>query len=184
MKNRLAFTTLVAVAVFVAACGGGAATPTPTAVLITSPFGGFKITSPVALTETSETVETNIGTLEVTTFQGKSGGLDYSVIYADYPAKYAAVEAATFLAAVRDEQVTTLGGALVSEGDLTSAGIAGREIQISAELEDGTKAIHRSRLYWVPTRLYLVSVLVPAELVDEKAVVDFLDSFQLTDRAY
>jgi len=184
MKNRLAFTTLMAVAVFLAACGGDAAIPAPTAVLIASPFGGFKIRSPVALTETSKTVETNIGILEITTLQGKSGGLDYSIVYADYPAKYAAVETATFLAAVRDEQVTSLGGALVSEGNLKLAGIEGREIQISAELEDGTKAIHRSRLYWVPTRLYLVSVLVPAELVDEKVVVDFLDSFQLTDRAY
>ncbi len=184
MKNRWAFTTLIAVAVFLAACGGDAATPAPTAVPITSPFGGFKITSPVALTETSKTVETNIGTLEITTLQGKSGGLDYSVVYADYPAKYAAVEAATFLAAVRDEQVTGLGGALLSEGNLTLAGIVGREIQISAELEDGTKAIHRSRLYWVPTRLYMVAVLAPEERVNEAAVVDFLDSFQLTNRAY
>ena len=184
MKNRWTFTTLIAVALFVAACGGDAATPAPTAVLITSPFGGFRISSPVALTETSKTVETNIGTLEITTLQGKSGGLDYSIVYADYPAKYAAVEAATFLAAVRDEQVTTLGGALVSEGNLTLAGIVGREIQISVELEDGTKAIHRSRLYWVPTRLYMVAVLAPEERVNEVAVVDFLDSFQLTDRAY
>jgi len=184
MKKRQAFATLMAAAILIAACGSVPANPTPTAVLIAAPFGGFKIMSPVALSETSKSVETSIGTLEVTTFEGKSGTLTYSVVYTDYPAKYAAVDAASFITAVRDEQVSALGGTLVAEGRTEMQGVTGREIQISAELADGTQAIHRSRLYWLPTRLYLVSVLAPAERVNEAVVTDFLDSFQLTDRAY
>lgn len=184
MRNRFALAVMLALTTMLAACGGAKATPTPTPVAISAPFGGFRILSPVALTETSEAVETNIGTLEVTTFQGKSGSFTYSVVYADYPAKYAGVDPASFLAAIRDDQVAGLGGSLVSEGRLDLAGVEGREIQITAELEDGTKAIHRSRLYWSPTRLYQVSVLAPEERINEAAVVGFLESFELTDRAY
>jgi len=184
MRKHFALAVLLAAATMLAACGAAGATPTPTPVTISAPFGGFKVVSPVALAETSKAVETNIGTLEVTTFQGKSGNFTYSVVYADYPAKYAAVDTASFLAAIRDEQVVALGGALVSEGRLELTGVEGREIQISAELEDGVEAIHRSRLYWLPTRLYQESVLAPQERINEAAVVDFLESFELTDRAY
>jgi len=189
MSKASAFTVLVVVAMLVAACGGATPTPTaspaPTAAVLpfTSAVGGFSVLSPVTLTETTETADTEAGNLEVHTFQGVSGGLSYFVVYSDYPESFRAVDAAGLLASARDGQVNSTGGRLVMDGPITLSGVQGHELRIKAETEDGQPVVLRSRVFWAPTRLYQVMVLAPEGSEDDTAVGAFLESFKLTDRA-
>jgi hypothetical protein len=191
MKKRLVFMALAALAVLLAACGGAAPTstsaptviPTATYLLVSSAEGGFLVRSPVALTETSNIVTMDVGNLEVHTFQGIGDQMSYSVVYADYPEGYKTVDAGALLVKVRDEQVSSIGGTLVSQAQIKSSSVNGLEIRIGAEADGGQKVVFRSWLLWVPTRLYQVSVLAPEGRADDEAVVSFLESFELADRA-
>jgi hypothetical protein len=189
MRKALAFAVLVVVAMLAIACGGATPTPTappaPTAAVLpfASAVGGFSVLSPATLAETTEIATTEIGNLEVHTFQGDSGGFSYFVVYSDYPESYRAVDAAGLLASARDGQVNSTGGSLVMDGPITLSGVQGRDIRIKATADDGQMVILRSRLYWAPTRLYQVLVLAPEGREDDSAVGAFLESFKLTDRA-
>jgi hypothetical protein len=184
MKKSHVVTAVLAVTLFLAACGGSTPTPTTVPQPFTSAEGGFLVMSPAPLTETTEVVKIEIGSLEMHTFQGENSGFSYLVVYSDYPQGLKTADAAGLLASARDDQVNSLKGKLVSETQVMLSGVQGREIRISAQGEDGQNVVVRGRLYWVPTRLYRVLVIAAPERVDEASVSSFLESFKLTDRAY
>jgi hypothetical protein len=154
-------------------------TPEP-ANLFKPEGGGFSIVPPYALQETSQTVDTEAGPLEIRMFAAEQGQQAWLVGYSDYPEELVqASDPAAMLAGVRDGAVSNVNGQLVSDVEATLAGYPGREFSATVT-QNGQEMVMRERVYLVGNRLYQILVVVPKGEENSQEVEAFFESFQLT----
>jgi hypothetical protein len=155
-------------------------TPTPEpARLFKSEEGGFSIVAPYALQETSQSVNTEAGTIEVHMFIAEQGQEAWLVGYSDYPEEIVqASDPEAILAGARDGAVANVNGQLVSDTEISLDGYPGREFSASVT-QNGQDFVLRQRVFLVGNRLYQMVVIVPKGTESSTEVEDFLHSFQL-----
>lgn len=148
----------------------------------TSETGGFAISTPVTLSEASQSVETQVGNIDIYTFTAEEPEAAYVVAYSDYPSEIVAQSDPTaMLDGSRDGAVNNVGGTLISENPVELAGNPGRALVIDTQTETGAAATVNARLYLVDNRLYQVLVVVPKDQEGKVDVQGFLDSFTLSE---
>ena len=128
-------------------------TPEP-ANLFQPEGGGFSIVPPYPLQETTQSVDTDAGPIEVHMFVAEQGQKAWLVGYSDYPeALVEASDPATMLAGARDGAVSNVNGQLVSDAEIALNGYPGREFSASVT-QNGQEIVLRQRVYMVGNRLY------------------------------
>jgi len=102
----------------------------------------------------------------------------FSLLTADYPESIAAVEAKTILDGVRDglRGPTTLGGTIDLDREIRvgPGSLPGREFQVHAK-----KNYSRTRVVYLPPRLYQVMVTGTQSQVEGETAERFLNSFSV-----
>jgi hypothetical protein len=145
-----------------------------------SETGGFSIMTPYILKETTQSLDTQAGKIEVHSFIAGQAGDSYLVGYSDYPA--VAVQASDpqkILDGSRDGAVANVKGELVSEIPITLSEYPGRDLTITVKAANGQELFLRGRIYLVGNRLYQIIAVVTKS--EEKSVEmnNFLQSFKL-----
>lgn len=141
--------------------------------------GKFSVMTPVSLKETVQAVDTAVGSVDIHLFIGEKGNSAYMVGYSDYPAEIIEQsDPAAMLDGARDGAVSNISGTLISETAITLDGNPGRELVITAKVDDSDADV-KARIYMVGNRLYQVLVIgVKGEVTPEDADA-FLQSFKL-----
>lgn len=174
MKHALG-RLLVLSALVVTACQGNQAAYEE----FSSETGNFSISTPEALEETQQSVQTPVGPIDIHTFTAESENSAYVVAYSDYPSEIVdQTNPDELLNSSRDGAITNLGGTLVSEEEIDLEGNPGRSLVIDTAAGTEEAATINSRIYLVDNRLYQILVVVP----EGEGVVDsetFLESFEL-----
>jgi len=128
-------------------------------------------------TESSKTVNTAIGPIEMKIYGVAKKQTAFSVVLSDYPPEHVKrVGSATILDGARDGAVANTQGKLLSELIIEIAGNPGRDLKISAA---GGKGTVRAKLFLVGSRLYQVLAVTPTEDSYAPQVGRFLESFKL-----
>lgn len=139
------------------------------------PSGDFTVSlpgEPKSVTQTSDTQRTQANN---PLFMLETEGVNYVIGYTDLT--YDLTEPCAIASALdtgRDQAVTTSGGKLESERNITLAGYPGREMKV--RLSDD---VIRARSYLVKRRLYQLIVVTSPALVDSPSVNRFFGSFKL-----
>lgn len=139
--------------------------------------GKFSVYLPGKPQESTKTVTTGIGPLELHLFVLDKDESRYIVVYNDFPMdlqKAGAVD--TVLDSSSKGVVKGFGGKLISEKKITLQGNPGRELKIASA---SGKRLLRCRNYVVGSRLYYVEISVPNSEYDSKDTLAFLDSFRV-----
>jgi hypothetical protein len=144
-----------------------------------TPEGGrFSILVPRTPRETTETIETETGTLDEHTFTVIHGDIAYIAIYGDYPQSLTNVDLYAMLDALRDGAVESVDGRLLSERAISINGYPGREVKVKISSSSET-AIMQVRIYIVRNRLYYIYTMAPEERASSPSIKKFLSSFKL-----
>lgn len=160
----------------VAACNTAASEPEE----FSSEGGNFTVQTPIELEESSQSVETAVGPIEIHTFTAEDRNAAYVVAYSDYPAEMVAqTEPEELLDGSRDGAVQNVGGTLISEDTIDLNGNPGRALVIDATTETGEEATVNANLYLFENRLYQVLVVVPKGEEGNVDVESFLSSFSV-----
>ena len=162
--------------VLMAACNTAAPEPEE----FSSESGNFTVQTPIELEESSQSVETAVGPIEIHTFTAENRTAAYVVAYSDYPAEMVAqTDPEELLNGSRDGAVQNVGGTLISEDQIELDGNPGRALVIDAATEDGEQATVNANLYLFENRLYQVLVVVPKGEEDKVDIEGFLNSFDV-----
>lgn len=139
--------------------------------------------TPYTLKETTQTLNTQAGKIDIHIFASEQGGQSLMVLYSDYPANLVkASDPEKIYDGGRDGAVANVKGQLVSESRIWLYGSPGREILIKTKASNGQDATVRDRIYLVGNRLYQVMAVVPSEKENSSEITSFLDSFKLLGR--
>lgn len=148
-----------------------------------SEAGNFSVQTPYTLKESSESLDTQVGEIEIHSFLGERGNESVSVGYTDYPAELVRVsDPERILDGSRDGAVENVNGELVSETRISLDGYPGRELTISIIAENKQEIVLRGRVFLVENRLYQIMAVVPKGKENGKHIEDFLQSFTLLSR--
>jgi hypothetical protein len=158
------------------ACGGATGSQE-----FTSDEGGFSIMSPLPMEEASQTVDTELGSIEIHTFMVEQSDRAYMVGYSDYPQDYIdQSDPEIILDGARDGAVGNVNGKLASEIKLLLEDqYPGREIVITAMLDQDHEGTIKSHMYLVGNRLYQVMVIAASGEMSVQEMDDFINSFKL-----
>jgi hypothetical protein len=141
--------------------------------------GGFAVKSPYTFKETSQSVDTPAGKIEVHIFAAEQKSQSLMVMYSDYPAKMVqGADIEKIYDGGRDGAVNNVKGQLVSESKIWLYGSPGREIFLKTKA-NGQDAMVRDRIYLVGNRLYQVMAVTLAGKERSSEIETFLDSFRL-----
>lgn len=140
--------------------------------------GRFSILVPRTPRETTETIETEMGTLDEHTFTIIHGDIAYIVNYGDYPQGLMNADHYAMLNALRDGAVESVGGKLLSERAISIDGYPGREIKVKISSSTET-VIMQVRIYIVRNRLYYIYTMAPEARASSPDIKKFLRSFKL-----
>jgi len=141
--------------------------------------GAFSVLMPGTPEESTETLSTEIGPLNLHSFTVNQRERSYGVVYADYPeALVQNTDPEGILDGARDGAVAKVQGKLLSESFIDLDNHPGREIKV--ESSDRTATL-RARVYLVNNRLYQTVWAGPKEDSSSEEVDRFLDSFELTN---
>jgi hypothetical protein len=145
--------------------------------------GGFSIMTPYALKETTQTVDTQIGKIEVHFFSADQSGESFVVVYSDYPSEVVkASDPEKMLDGSRDGAIGNVKGELVSETHISLNEYPGRDLTIRAQDENGQDLFMRGRIFLVENRLYQIMVIVTKGNESNSEINDFLQSFKLLSK--
>jgi hypothetical protein len=145
----------------------------------------YSILFPGEPNENSQTVETEIGNLEVKQYifepkLGKDANILYGTGYTVYPAQYIdnrsmdEEQLAEFFRNSVNGTVANVQGRLLSTHIIDYKGYPGREIKI--DIKDGL-AVVKMRSYLIQNKMYILQVISPAKNTFNKSINYFLDSF-------
>ncbi len=137
----------------------------------------FRVQTPGALVETTDTTETSFGLVRSVRYLHSEDGGSFGVSYADYPrALVRRTNSKKLLDEARERALTSLDAKLVREQNIAFGPYAGRSLLL--ESAGGTITV-QSRLILVGARLYHVVAVTDRDEADSPDVLRFLDSFQL-----
>ena len=145
-----------------------------------SEAGRFSIMTPYALKESTQSVDTKAGKIDLHLFVADKGNKSYMVMYSDYPAE--AVKASDpekMLDGSRDGAVSNIHGQLISEAHIAFDGFPGRDLTISAKNEKGQAMTLRIHYFLVENRLYQVLAIYTSDQENKAEIDGFLTSFKL-----
>jgi hypothetical protein len=176
MKRSLLIVAGIFQLFFSALAAFGADTPN----VFVSQAGRFSVAAPVEFAEQSQSVETQVGTIEIHMFVGALGDTAFVVSYCDYPEEVVkANDPKKMLDGSRDGCVANVNGKLALETLLSLEGNPGRELVIDITADDGGQGTVKSRLFLVSSRLYQLIVVAPKGKVPASVMDDFLQSLKL-----
>ena len=145
-----------------------------------SEAGGFAVTAPKTLQESTQDLELQSGKITLYLFSTQQDNIGYFVSYCDYPPETMAHgDPEKMLDGSRDGALSNAKGKLLSETKITLEGNPGRELVMEAADESGRRAVIKGRLFMVKNRLYQVMVVAPRGQAGDKIIDDFLQSFKL-----
>ena len=141
--------------------------------------GRFSILVPRTPRKTTETTETQIGTIDTHLFIVTHGDFTYLMVYNDFPRRLiSSSDSRVMLDGARDGAVESLSGRLLSEHSISINGYPGRELRI--KVSDGPyTSIAQVRIYLVGNRLYQIYAIAPETRASSPDMTKFLDSFKL-----
>jgi hypothetical protein len=172
--------SLLCTLLLIAACNGSA----PQLQEFSSESGGFVVSTPNALEENVESVDTAVGAIDIHTFTATHDRTVYVVAYSDYPAEIISQsDPQQVLNGSRDGAVQNVGGTLVSETAIDLEGNPGKALVINTTSDAGNMATVNAHLYLVENRLYQILVVVPQGAEKSAEVDTFLNSFSLSNAA-
>jgi|GEM_PF-716530 len=156
------------------------------AYLYRSAQNDFQINFPAKPEESTQQVNTEIGTLSLNLLiydasnTGTDENLVYGLTYSDYPPEAVNSETSenlnNFFRGSIDGAVQNVQGKLLSERKIQIDQYPGREIKI--DYQDG-KAIIRMRFYLVESRMYILQTITETAKDNNLFISRFLESFQL-----
>jgi len=148
-----------------------------------SEAGNFSVQTPYTLKESSESLDTQVGEIEIHSFLGEQGNESVSIGYTDYPAELVQVsDPERILDGSRDGAVANVKGELVSETRISLDGYPGRELTISVIADNKQEIVLRGRVFLVENRLYQIMAVAPKGKENAKNIDAFLQSFALLDK--
>jgi hypothetical protein len=177
--------SIVAVVLFLLSVGPisqaiGSLFPLP-AREFSSAAGRFSVSSPYTLTENTQSIDTQVGAVELHMFSANQPTQTLIVSYSDYPAELVSKSNPDkILDGSRNGMVQNSKGQLLSETRITIDGHPGRELTVSSTADNGQELLLRSRIYLVENRLYQVTVVTIKDKANPQAIDQFLQSFKLT----
>jgi FimV-like protein len=141
--------------------------------------GRFSILVPRTPRKTTETTETQIGTIDTHIFVVTHGDFTYIMVYNDFPQRLInSSDSRAMLNGARDGAVESLGGRLLSENSISINGFPGRELKVKVS-EGPYTSVAQVRIYLVRNRLYQIYAIAPEARASSPDVKKFLDSFKL-----
>ena len=169
--------SLLTIAVVVLAACGGAATDWKD---FSSAKGNFTITMPSVPKESSQSVDTAAGKVDLTMFTSQVGTSAYLVSFSDYPEEVMnTADPLKVLDGAMNGSVTNFGGTVLTSKDITIDNNPGKEFTADGKVSAPGDGSLSGRIYLVKNRLYQVIVV---GLKDKTVVSDidkYLQSFKL-----
>lgn len=160
-----------------AACGSSTTEPPQE---FKSETGRFSIMAPYALEETTQSVDTEAGTIEIHMFVADRGQESWLVGYSDYPEEIVqAADPQLILEGAGNGAAANVDGELVSIAQTSLNDYPGRKVTISAQAQNGQDMVVQGHMFLVGNRLYQILVVVPKGQESRQEIADFLQSFQL-----
>ncbi len=173
MRNSTLLLMALLAAVWLAGCGSRPQE-------FKSEAGGFAVTAPRPLQESSQDLDIEAAKIALHLFSTQQDNIGYFVSYCDYPPTVMAHgDPEKMLDGSRDGALSNAKGQLLSETRITLAGNPGRELVMEAADESGRAVTIKGRLFMVKNRLYQVMVVAPRSQAGDKEVDQFLQSFKL-----
>jgi hypothetical protein len=176
--KKIGLFVIVMVAFLLSGCGGSTQ-----AQEFTSEQGRFSVMSPLPLEESTQSVDSELGPIEVHFFMADQADRAYMVGYSDYPQDFIdQTDPDSILDGARDGAVGNVNGKLVSETNLLlDDQHPGREIIITTMLDQDQEGTVKSHMYLVGNRLYQVMVIAASGEMSVQEMDDFINSFKLLD---
>ena len=152
---------------------------------------GFTVRMPGKPSKRTQSMDTAVGKIQLTTLAAEKGGEAFIVGYNDFPDSPAVRDRdpEELLNNARDGAVRTVNGKVTSEKAITMNGHPGKEFSgegISQEADSSGKRqefTFTERIYWVVPRLYQVLYIRPkTTAAPSDDGQKFLDSFRLTEK--
>ncbi len=151
---------------------------TPSQVF-TSQTGKFSISAPVSLKETTQSVDTQIGPIELHMFSADASNASYMVGYSDYPAEIVnQSDPQKMLDGSGQGMAQNMGGTIVTANQISLNGNPGRELVVTATSQN-QKITVKANIYLVGNRLYQVMIGLLSSDFNETTADSFLKSFKL-----
>jgi hypothetical protein len=147
----------------------------------TSEEGAFSVVSPLSLQESSQSIDTQLGPIEVHFFMGEDANRAFMVGYSDYPQDFVdQSDPQVMLDGAVNGAVSNVNGELVSEVKIhLSDRYPGREIVVTAMVDNNQEGTLKGRLFLVNNRLYQIMSIAPSDNLNVQEMDDFINSFEL-----
>jgi hypothetical protein len=131
--------------------------------------------------ETTQSIDTELGAIEVHFFMAEATDRAYMVGYSDYPQEFIDQnDPQMMLDGARDGATGNINGNLVSEiRILLDDQYPGREIVVTAMLDEDQEGTLKAHMFLVGNRLYQVMVIAPSGELSMQEMDDFINSFKL-----
>jgi hypothetical protein len=147
-----------------------------------SDSGKFSITAPGELKEELQSVDTDVGKIDIHMYTLEKSGRAYVVGYSDYPQEMInQTDPQKLLDGGRDGAMKNVSGKLIKEKKITLKENPGRELVLDGTSASGQEATIMARLFLVGNRLYQVMVVTPKGADSSSETSDFLGSFKLLE---
>lgn len=171
---------LLVCALLLAACGGATGGSSSAWKDFASDKGNFRISVPDTPKESSQSVDTAAGKINLTIYTAQVGSSAYLVSYSDYPEDMmSAADPLKVLDGAMNGAITNFGGKLLTSSDITLNDNPGKEFSADGKVVNAGDGNLRGRIYLVKNRLYQIIVVGPKDKTVEADVVKYLQSFKL-----
>ena len=178
MKHLKITLFIICAVLFAAACKKNA----PPAQDFVSQSGGFSISTPVELKESTQSIPTPAGNLELHIFSGETPTRGYIVGYADYPeAVMQQSNPQKMLEGARNGAAAQINGKVLKEEQITLDGNPGVEFLMEGK-NDTQEALSKARMVLVGRRIYQVLVVGGKNDIQEPEMDGFIRSFKLVKK--
>ena len=142
--------------------------------------GKFSIGMPATPKESSQSVDTAAGKIDLTMFTAQLGSAAYLVSYSDYPEEMMnSADPLKVLDGALDGSVTNFSGKVLSSTDITLDGNPGKEFNAEGKVTNPGDGSLRGRIYLVKNRLYQIIVVGLKDKTPATDIDKYLQSFKL-----
>ncbi|MCL5275564.1 MAG: hypothetical protein M1434_12605 [Chloroflexi bacterium] len=175
MKTKTISLVLVC-AFLLVACGGAA----PSWQDFSSDKGKFTVTMPATPKESSQSVDTAAGKIDLYLYTAQVGTSAYLVSFSDYPADMMSqADPAKVLDGAMNGAVTNISGTILSSQDITLSGNPGKDFSAEGKIKNPGDGSVRGRIYLVKNRLYQIIVVGMKDQIPTADADKYLQSFKL-----
>lgn len=145
-----------------------------------SEAGGFSVVTPLTLKESVQSVDTELGKLDIHIFTAERGDTAFVVGYSDYPQEIIQLsDPDQMLDGGRDGAAANVNGKVIAEDKITLNNYLGRDLVINGIAENGQEMTIQAYMFLVENRLYQVMVVAPKGELNSSEAGNFLRSFRL-----